>query len=92
MTGCPETELIMQIAWRDCLLWSIGSKEPDFVASFEGATGNKFHLPAKSGIEAMIDAATGAADVNAHLAGLYVEWFNENVWGSTFRDAVEETL
>jgi hypothetical protein len=77
---CPETDVLMQVAWRDCLLWSIHSKQPDFMAAFTAETGLSFPPSPKSPIEAMIDHATGA---NEAIASRYVEWFNENVWGDS---------
>lgn len=76
---CPETNFILQIGWRDCLLWSITSKEPNFLAAFTAETGMSFPPSPKCDLEAMIDQATG---VNEAIAARYVEWFNANVWGS----------
>ena len=86
---CPETDLLMQIAWRDCLLWSISSTEPDFVGCFETATGLQLPRPANSPIERMIDDATGYSTANVPE---YIVWFNEHVWGTTFGPATKEIL
>lgn len=83
LAGCPETNLVMQIGWRDCLLWSISSKEPNFLAAFTTETGLSFPPSPKSALEAMIDEATG---VNEAVAVRYVEWFNANVWGDSSLD------
>lgn len=75
---CPETNAVMQSAWAACLSWSVRSKDPDFLAAFEEATGIKFPPPPKNALEAMIDEATGAS---VQILGQYIVWFNENVWG-----------
>lgn len=66
---------LVQIAWRDCLMWAAG--EADIKASFTRETG--FSLPAKlTPLDMMIDSATGYDDA---LARKFIEWFNANVWG-----------
>lgn len=68
----------MQIAWRDCLSWSLRSKNPDFLAAFTDDTGLTFPAPAKTVLERTIDEATG---MWPDLIEKYVVWFNEAVWG-----------
>jgi len=63
------------IAWRDFVLWS--SKQPDALKEFQEETGFSFLLP-KNGLEAAIDAATGA---QIETAEAFVKWVTENFWG-----------
>lgn len=76
--NCPESELIMQLAWRDCLLWSVTSKDPDFLAIFR--TENGLPPSPRTPLDAMIDDATGVMD---GVGEKYIEWFNKNVWGDS---------
>lgn len=84
MELCPEPNAVMQIAWRDCLLWTIGSKNPDFLSAFTADTGVCLPFAPKSGLDAMIDEATG---INKDFAEAYIGWFNKAVWGNTGEDA-----
>lgn len=74
---CPETEPLMQIAWRDCLLWACVF-DP-IVKRFREETGNTWE-PSRNPIDSMVDDACGAKD--AYCAE-FVEWFNANVWGDS---------
>lgn len=70
---------LMAIAWRDCLLWAIGSD--GILAAFRAETGNRWS-PGLTPAERMIDGACGA---DARFAREFVAWFNANVWGETGR-------
>jgi hypothetical protein len=70
-----DTPDYMADAWVSCLHWAIA--EPEVVARFRAETGNTY-APPKSGLERMIDEASGA---DKAFAEEFVEWFNENVWG-----------
>ena len=71
---CPTHPLMAQ-AWVDCLRWSV--TEPGMVAAFQAQTGCVW-TPARTPIDQMIDAATGAEEA---LVTQYLLWFNQNVWG-----------
>ncbi len=75
--ACPETHPLMQIAWRDCLLWAC-TFEP-IVKQFRDETGNAWEF-GKTPIERMVDKATGA---ETEYCREFVEWFNANVWGDS---------
>ena len=62
-------------AWRDCVVWAIG--EPEIVAAFRRDTGNTW-APGRSGLERMIDAATG---VDRDFVEAFIRWANVNIWG-----------
>jgi hypothetical protein len=61
--------------WVGCLRWAIGNSE--ILAAFTADTGLTYSPP-KSGLDAMIDEASG---FNEKLVKSFVEWFNKNVWG-----------
>lgn len=62
-------------AWYGCLSWAIG--KDDVVKRFREETGNQWQ-PARGGIEAMIDKATG---VDVDFLKSFAKWMNENIWG-----------
>lgn len=66
---------LMEIAWRDCLLWAVGFAP--VLIQFEGQTGKRLDI-SSVGINALIDQATG---YNRSEMRRFIEWFNENVWG-----------
>lgn len=70
----PQDPLMVQ-AWVDCLLWSVTN--PDIVAAFRQQTDCHW-TPATTGLERMIDQATGA---EADFVRAYVAWFAQAVWG-----------
>lgn len=74
---CPETHPLMQIAWRDCLMWAFTFNP--IVKQFNEDTGCTFTMGG-SPIERMIDKATGA---DTEYCRQFVEWFNANVWGES---------
>lgn len=74
---CPETHPLMQIAWRDCLMWAC-TFEP-IVKQFREDTGCKFEV-GKTSLDRMIDEAGGAETAYCKQ---FVEWFNLNVWGDS---------
>lgn len=70
----------MAPAWASCVLWC--STDKDMIAQFVADTGLKFARP-RNGLDAMIDAATGA---DAEIASRFVAWVNEWVWGDPFAE------
>ncbi len=62
------------LAWRDFVLWS--SKQPEALQAFQNETG--LSMSPSSGLEAAIDAATGARSA---IAEEFVKWVTENFWG-----------
>jgi hypothetical protein len=70
-----DTPDYMVPAWIDCMLWASG--EPEIVARFRADTGVNW-TPGQSGIERLIDKATGAEE---SAIKAFVQWFNVNVWG-----------
>lgn len=72
---CPEINPIMQGAWAACLSYTITRN--DALARFQEDTGLKF-CPAKNGLEAAIDKATGFEE---EFVAKFIDWFNENIWG-----------
>lgn len=70
-----DTPDYMAQAWVDCLHSAIGNDK--IRAAFEAATGNTY-TPPKSGLDRMIDEATGHG--SAYVKA-FIEWANENVWG-----------
>lgn len=69
------TDPLMQIAWRDCLMWAVGT--PEIMEQFRADTGCNYRPPA-SVIEQMIDESTGYQD---DFVKTFVRWFNANIWG-----------
>lgn len=66
---------LMAGAWIGAFSYALGRGE--IMHEFRKATGNNW-TPAKSGLEQMIDDASGAeAEFFVQFAG----WFNEHVWG-----------
>jgi hypothetical protein len=70
-----DTPDYMTDAWASCMSWAIG--EPEIVGAFRADTGNKWR-PAQSGLDAMIDKATGA---DKAFVEAFIRWANDNVWG-----------
>lgn len=70
-----DTPDYMAPAWASCLYWAIG--DPAVLADFRAAIGNKWTPPA-TGIDRMIDEATGA---DRAFIEAFVAWFNDHVWG-----------
>lgn len=62
-------------AWIGCLSWALG--EPKVVDAFRADTGINYSPP-RSGIDRMIDEATGA---DKAFIMAFLKWFNANVWG-----------
>lgn len=77
MPSCP----LMRDAWIGCVRWAIG--EPTVLARFREETGNMWE-PARDGLGAMIDTATGA-DVGFMSA--FIDWHNANIWGDLNQEA-----
>jgi len=70
-----DTPDYMHGAWAAALSAALG--QPEILAQFRADTGNNWK-PARSGINRMIDEATGA---DRTFVEQFVAWFNENVWG-----------
>lgn len=66
---------IMIAAWLGCLRYSLG--RPDILDDFRKDTGNNW-TPGKSGLDQMIDRATGA---ELEFFRSFAKWHNENIWG-----------
>lgn len=63
-------------AWRGFIVWASG--HPDFQKMYAQHTGIAWPSPAKNGLEAMIDDATG--HLSGHLEG-FMLWATEHYWG-----------
>jgi len=70
-----DTPPYMFPAWLGCLSWAVS--EPAIMAAFRAETGNHWQ-PGRSGIERMIDEATGAQE---QFVIAFARWVNANVWG-----------
>lgn len=70
-----DTPDYMAPAWLGCI--GFAARDAGICATFEAETGKRW-TPPRNGMDAMIDAATGAdwAYVKA-----FIEWVNVNVWG-----------
>ena len=70
-----DTPAYMAPAWLGCIGWA--AREDALVDAFRAETGNNWK-PARNGMDAMIDVATGAdwAFIEA-----FIKWVNVNVWG-----------
>jgi hypothetical protein len=73
--GIMPTNPLEAAAWCGCLSWAIG--KPEVIAAYRAETGDNWE-PGNSGIERIIDTATGR-DV-AFLRS-FAEWMTKNVWG-----------
>lgn len=71
-TDAPD---YMAAAWLGCVSWA--ASNTDILQAFRDETGNRW-VPPRSGLEAMIDAATGA---DWQFIKSFIEWVNVNVWG-----------
>lgn len=72
----PEKDHFMSPAWLGLL--SFASKTPNIIKRFEENTGMKFRFP--SGIEGMIDEATGYRE---DLIFKFGHWVTANLWGDS---------
>ncbi len=70
-----DTPDYMAPAWASCMSWALVN--PDVQAAFEQDSGMRY-VPARSGLDAIIDDATGFTD---SYVKAFVEWVNVNVWG-----------
>src|SRR6478609_2456928 len=70
-----DTPDYMVDAWVSCLHWALGEEE--IIAAFRRETGVRW-TPGKTGIERMIDQATGA---DYRFLAEFVAWFNVAIWG-----------
>lgn len=70
-----DTPEYMTPAWLGCISWAIANQ--DILAAFRAETGERW-TPGKSGLERMIDEATGA---DRHFIEAFIKWANVNVWG-----------
>lgn len=67
------------IAWRDFIVFAI--EQPALRQAFSEVTGRRFLPPPRSGLDALIGAATGARDREAETVGAFIEWLNAAHWG-----------
>ena len=79
-----NTPEYMHDAWASCVAWALS--DPDIIAAFRADTGIQWQ-PGKSGIEQMIDKATGA---DRKFIAAFVEWHNENIWGDPLAPPEDE--
>ena len=70
-----DTPEYMVPAWLGCIDFAIG--QPEIVAAFRRDTGNNWS-PGKTGIDRMIDEATGA---DRRFIREFIRWANVHVWG-----------
>lgn len=70
-----DTPEYMRPAWIGCLHWALGNDE--IIAAFRAETGNRW-TPGRTGIDRMIDEATGA---DRKFFEDFVAWFNCSIWG-----------
>jgi hypothetical protein len=70
-----DTPDYMEGAWIGCVLHAAG--DPGLLAQFHADTGDRWTAP-KSGLEAAIDAATGA---DKEIADAFIAWVNSALWG-----------
>ena len=74
--GMPDdTPTYMAPAWVGCLYWAVS--EPDVMTTFRAETGLRWE-PGKTGIDELIDQATGA---DRQFIEAFVAWFNLRIWG-----------
>ncbi len=78
-------EDFMAIAWRDFILWA--ASEPEMRKAFREATGKIFLPPPNSGLEAMIDEATGVQETQETNMAAFVEWVTREHWGFDYAPA-----
>jgi hypothetical protein len=69
-------DAFMEAAWYSFISWAWGF--PEMRAEFEHDTGARLLPQARSGIEQIVDKATGAA---ADEAAAFVEWATRKHWG-----------
>lgn len=72
-------------AWLGCFSWAL--RNCRVMEDFTAATGVKY-TPPRTGIEAMIDDATGADDA---FFCAFAKWMNENIWGDMDAPESEES-
>jgi hypothetical protein len=76
-------EIIMEAGWFGFVKWAV--TQPDLLAQFTHDTGLNFPAPRRSGLEVMIDAATGYAEhreaERRQTLERFVEWATETYWG-----------
>lgn len=70
-----DTPAYMTPMWLGCIHWAIG--EPEIVACFRADTGLTYQ-PGRTGIERMIDEATG---IDREFIEAFIRWVNVNIWG-----------
>ncbi len=70
-----DTPDYMTDAWIACIVWAAG--EDGIMDVFRADTGFAW-IPGKTGIERMIDQATGA---DQQFVEAFVRWVNVKIWG-----------
>lgn len=74
-----DTATFMYPAWASCLRWAIGCN--DMLKEFETETGVSRPDFPETGLDALIDEATGHNPAEEFFRA-FVPWFNKNVWGT----------
>jgi hypothetical protein len=70
-----DTPEYMTPAWLGCISFALG--QPELLQAFRADTGNHW-TPASTGIDRLIDQATGA---DWQFIEAFILWVNDNVWG-----------
>jgi len=77
MKTVPEGLPLMFDAWAGCVMWAIGN--PEVREEFRKATGYDLSLLVnRSGLDAMIDAATGHQKT---VLAAFCDFVTTNMWG-----------
>ncbi len=69
---------VMEIAFRDFVSWAW--EDPATRAAFEADTGMKLPKPATTGLDRLIDEATGHYE---EVVEAFTRWVIANVWGES---------
>jgi len=67
-------EIIMEMSWAGCIRWASG--DAAVIARYEQETGKKFPRGGRSGIERLVDDATGHNPYDD-----FVEWVTRELFG-----------
>lgn len=87
MTTEPYGLPLMAPAWLGCLLWA--ASEPNCAAQFTTDTGHNIAALRSTGINALIDKATG---YDRSVLVAFADWVTLNLWGEEGDDAVDTEL
>ena len=81
---------VLAAAWRDFVSWAF--TEPDMIKQFEADTGHVIRTDARTGLERMIDQATGYGVGKPEIiAADFVIWATVNHWGEDEAPALMKT-